>query len=137
MLTPRTITQERMLQNDNYSQWLGIEILDVSLGKCQLSMKVRNEMLNGFGIAHGGITFSLADSAFAFSSNSYGYHAVSIETSISHTKAVKENDILTATSIERSRGRSIGVYDVEVKNQNDKIVALFKGTVFIKDTIWV
>ncbi len=136
MLTPFQIAQERMLQNDNYSQWLGIEILEISKGSCHLRMVVRREMLNGFGIAHGGISYSLADSAFAFSSNAYGYHAVSIETSISHTKPIRENDILTATAKERSRGKTIGVYDIEVINQDDVIVALFKGTVFIKDTVW-
>jgi acyl-CoA thioesterase len=136
MLTPYQIAQEKMLGRDHFSQWLGIEISEIKKGQCCLRMKVRSEMLNGFHISHGGITYSLADSALAFASNSYGYHAVSIETSISHIKPVSADDLLTAFAKERSRSKTLGVYDVEITNQDDKTVALFKGTVFIKKTIW-
>ena len=81
-----------MLENDHYSQWLGIERLGETPGTCQLKMTVRKEMLNGFGIAHGAITYALADSALAFASNSHGRHAVSVETSISHLLPVREHD---------------------------------------------
>src|SRR5262245_38651411 len=88
----------RMYDNDPFSIWLGIERLVVEPGRCVLRMTVRNEMLNGFSIAHGGITYSLADSCLAFASNSHGIQAVSIETTIAHTRQVKEGDVLTATS---------------------------------------
>ena len=90
----------RMFENDPFSQWLGIERLVVKPGHCVLRMAIRREMLNGFAIAHGGITFSLADSALAFASNSQGRHAVSIDTSISHITSLREGDILTATAID-------------------------------------
>jgi acyl-CoA thioesterase len=137
MLTPREIIAERMLKKDSFSQWLGIKVMDVGLGRCTLKMEVNESMLNGFKIGHGGITYSLSDSAFAFASNSHGYHAVSIESSISHIKPIFENDILIAKAVERSRSRLLGVYDVEVTNQDNKLVALFKGTAFIKNTQWV
>lgn len=127
---------ERMLQSDAFSKWLGIEVVEISEGKCILSMKVTSEMLNGFHIAHGGISYALADSALAFAANSYGNQCVSIETSISHTKPSSEYDLLTATCTELHRGKTIGIYQVEVKNQNQKLIALFKGTVHISTKIW-
>ena len=90
---------------------------------------------NGFHVAHGGITYSLADSALAFASNSHGHHALSIETSISHTSPVHAGDILVATATERQNGQRIARYDVDVR-RNDKSVALFKGTVFKNGTPW-
>ncbi len=127
---------DKMYNNDGFSKWLGIERVEESAGKSVLRMTVRHEMLNGFGIAHGGISYSLADSALAFASNSHGRMSVSIETSISHTETVKENDILTATAEEISLNNRIGIYHITVKNQHDKIVALFKGTVFRKEKEW-
>ena len=121
---------EKMFQQDAFSQWLGIRLLKVQPGTCTLKMDVRSDMLNGFGLTHGGITYSLADSALAFASNSHGYKAVSIETSISHTKAVRENDELTAVAKELNLGNRIGVYEVTVTNQQQQVVGLFKGTVF-------
>ncbi len=126
----------RMYDQDWFSQWLGIERLEVKEGRCVLRMKVRKEMLNGFQIAHGGITYSLADSALAFASNSHGRMAVSIETSISHTESVKENDVLTATAEEKSLSNKVGIYDIKVTNQDNKIVALFKGTVYRTSKNW-
>ncbi len=126
----------KMYKNDAFSQWLGINFLDMGIGYCKINMMVRPEMTNGFGIAHGGISFSFADSAFAFASNSHGQHAVSIETSISHTKALMVGDTITAEATLKSRSKRLGIYDVVVKNQQEEIVALFKGTVFIKDTYW-
>jgi acyl-CoA thioesterase len=126
----------KMYANDAFSQWLGIAFEAVDIGYCKIKMTIRPEMTNGFGIAHGGISFSFADSAFAFASNSHGQHAVSIETGISHTKAVKIGDTLTAEATLKSRSKRLGIYDVVVKNQMEEIVALFKGTVFIKDIDW-
>ncbi|MEO9802315.1 MAG: hydroxyphenylacetyl-CoA thioesterase PaaI [Reichenbachiella sp.] len=126
----------RMYSNDTFSKWLGITLDKVDVGFAQISMIVNGDMLNGFGIAHGGITYSLADSAFAFASNSQGRHAVSIETSISHTKTVKEGDQLTAVAKEDNLSNRLGIYTITVTNQDNDVVALFKGTVFRKDTLW-
>lgn len=126
----------KMYDNDAFSKWLGVETLSVGEGYCQLKMKVRKEMLNGFAIAHGGITYSLADSALAFASNSYGRKCVSVETSISHTVACKEGDELIATATELSLSNKIGVYDITITNQESTVVALFKGTVYRTSKEW-
>jgi acyl-CoA thioesterase len=125
-----------MMSKDYFSQWLGITILDIGEGHCKLQLKVRKEMLNGFGIAHGGITYCLSDSALAFASNSSGPQAVSIETSISHTTKVNEGDTLTAEAKELSRSKKIGFYEVIIKNQENKVMSLFKGTVYITEKNW-
>ena len=125
-----------MYSQDPFSIWLGIERAEVLPGRCVLRMIVREEMLNGFAIAHGGITYSLADSCLAFASNSHGIQAVSVETSISHTKPVNAGDILTAIAEEKSCSRSIGVYYITVTNQLGEQVALFKGTVFRTGKRW-
>ena len=95
-LSKKVIT--KMMSGDAFSQWLGIKVIEVSEGFCKLQMKVRNEMTNGFKIAHGGISYSLADSCLAFAANSDGIQSLSIETSICHTQKVISGDILTAKS---------------------------------------
>jgi len=135
MKTPLEIVQ-LMLEKDAFSQLLGIEVLQISEGSCQLSMTVSKELLNGFHIAHGGICYSLADSALAFAANSYGFQSVSIETSISHVKKVLENDRLTATVKELNKTFKSGLYEVTVTNQHKEPVAFFKGTVLISSKIW-
>ena len=128
---------DKMMANDYFSQWLGIEIIEVKEGSCKLQMTVRKEMLNGFGIAHGGITYSLADSALAFASNSHGLKAVSIETSISHTESLKEYDVLLAEAFEEKCSYKIGIYTIKVTKSSDgKVVALFKGTVYRTSKSW-
>ena len=127
---------DRMYNNDPFSKWLGIERVVDGAGSSVLRMTVRKEMLNGFDIAHGGITYSLADSALAFASNSHGIQSVSIETSISHTKTVNEGDVLTAKAIEKNLTSKIGIYEIEIRNQNNEIVALFKGTVYRTSKHW-
>lgn len=131
-----TLVVDAMYQNDHFSQWLGIVRVEEGPGKCVLKMTVRREMLNGFGIAHGGISYSLADSALAFASNSHGHKAVSIETSISHTIQVKEGDVLTAVAEEKTRTNKIGIYEVTIKNQREELVALFKGIVYRTSKEW-
>jgi acyl-CoA thioesterase len=125
-----------MYDNDAFSQWLGIERVLVQQGHCIIRMTVRKEMLNGFGIAHGGITYSLADSAFAFACNSHGRKSVSVETSISHTLALKEGDVIIAEARELHVSNKIGVYQIDVTNQDGKIVALFKGTCYRTSNNW-
>ena len=127
---------DAMFEKDYFSQWLGIERVEDGEGASQLRMTVRKEMLNGFGIAHGGITYSFADSALAFASNSRGRHAVSIETSISHTHKVKEGDVLTATAVEETFGHKIANYRITVSNQDGQIVGLFKGIVYRTSQEW-
>ena len=127
---------DKMYENDAFSKWLGIKRIEDSAGKSVLQMTVRKEMLNGFDILHGGITYSLADSALAFASNGYGRKAVSVETSISHTKSCKEGDMLTTHTEEMSLSKKIGVYQITITNQHNKTVALFKGTVYITDKNW-
>lgn len=131
-----TSVVNKMFEHDAFSRWLGIEIIEIGVGKSILRMTVRKEMLNGFGILHGGITYSLADSALAFSSNSHGRKAVSIETSISHILSCKEGDILTATAEEITLGDKTGVYYITITNQEKKKVALFKGTVYRTSKEW-
>ncbi|MCF8284587.1 MAG: hotdog fold thioesterase [Sphingobacteriales bacterium] len=126
----------KMFDNDAFSKWLGIEVIEIGEGVSTLRMTVRKEMLNGFEVLHGGITYSLADSALAFASNAYGRKSMSIETSISHTLSCKEGDLLTTKTVERSLSNKIGVYDITVLNQDEKVVALFKGTVYRSDKNW-
>lgn len=136
MLSPNEIV-DKMYSNDDYSKWLGISFNKIELGYCSISMQIRSEMTNGFDVAHGGITFAFADSAFAFASNGLGRHAVSIETSISHTRPVFTGDKITAIALQKNISNTLAIFEVTVTNQNDKIVALFKGTVFRKENIWI
>ncbi|MEO7308347.1 MAG: hydroxyphenylacetyl-CoA thioesterase PaaI [Ferruginibacter sp.] len=119
-----------MMEHDLFSQWLGIEVLDVKEGYSKIKMTVRKEMINGFGIVHGGIAFSLSDSAFAFACNNRNNLSVALDTSINFTKPVHVGDVLTAETKELHNGKSTGLYHITIKNQNDHIVALFKGTCF-------
>ncbi|MCC5923036.1 MAG: hotdog fold thioesterase [Crocinitomicaceae bacterium] len=134
-MQPIEIVQQ-MLASDAFSQWLGLELVALSPGACQLKMVVRKEMTNGFQIAHGGITFSLSDSALAFAANSYGFQSVSIDTSIAHLKPVQEGDVLIANCTEISRTNAIGKYEVQIKNQDDQVVSHFLGTVYITKKRW-
>jgi acyl-CoA thioesterase len=130
--TKATEIIDAMMEKDYFSQWLGVERLEESEGYCKLKMTIRKEMCNGFEIAHGGITYSFADSALAFASNSGGRKAVSMETSISHIKPLKTGDIIIATAIEKNLNNRIGIYEVTVEKENGELAALFKGTVYIK-----
>lgn len=127
---------DEMMSGDAFSQWLLIERLEEGPGHCTLRMTVRDEMVNGFFIAHGGISYALADSALAFASNGHGIKAVSIETSISHLRPVQVGDVLTAIATEDHLGTKTGIYRVEVLNHKGKLVALFKGTVFRGGERW-
>lgn len=121
---------QKMMDNDAFSKWLGIEILSVAPGAVKLRMKVRPEMVNGFKVSHGGIAYSLADSALAFASNSYGPVALALENNISYLKKVNAGDVLNAETEELSIGKTMGVYNVVVTNQDDAKVAMFRGTVY-------
>ncbi len=131
------IAKEKMLDNDKFSQWLGVRLEEIRSGYCKLSMTIREEMTNGFSIAHGGICYSLADSALAFASNSHGKMAVSIETSISHISKLKAGDNICAEAKEISKTEKIAVYLVEVLNSEGSLVASFKGTVYRSSKEWI
>ncbi|AWA28749.1 thioesterase [Flavobacterium magnum] len=133
-MAPKEIVH-KMFVNDAFSQWLGIVVEDISEGSCTLSMTIKKEMLNGFGIAHGGITYSIADSALAFASNSHGRPALSIDTSINHIESLKEGDTIQAIAKENALKNKFGFYTVEIK-KGETVVALFKGTVFRSDKEW-
>ena len=119
-----------MMAKDAFSQWLGIEIVNVAPDTSTVRMTVRAEMVNGFGVAHGGITYSLADSALAFACNTHGNITVAIDNSISYPAAVNVGDVLTATAVMQSTSRRLSFMIVTVKNQKDETVAVFKGTVY-------
>jgi len=119
-----------MMEHDKFSQWLGIEVVEIREGYSKIRMTVREEMLNGFGIVHGGIAFSLADSAFAFACNNRNNLSVALDTSINFTKAVQVGDILVAEAKEIHNGKSTGLYHITITNQQQEVVAIFKGTCF-------
>ena len=125
----------KMLSLDPYSQWLGIEILECEIGRCKVAMTIRKEMLNSMGKAHGGICYSLADTAFGFAANTHGKFAVSIETSINHIEALNEGDYIIAESIIEKVNNKLGFNIIEVKRGNE-MVALFKGVVYRTNKDW-
>ena len=127
---------QKMFENDAFSQWLGIERMEIEAGRCVLSMKIRDEMLNGFNMAHGSITYAIADSALAFASNGHGKHAVSIDAQISHLAPCSSGDTIKAVANEIQRSKSLARYDIDLTNQNEELVAHFRGTVYIKDVDW-
>ena len=134
MMQPDQIVKT-MFDQDAFSKWLDIRINHVALGTCSLSMKIRKEMLNGFGIAHGGITYSIADSCLAFASNSHGRQSLSVDTSINHIESLREGDEIVAIATEESLKNRFGFYRVEIRC-NETLVALFKGTVYRTEKEW-
>jgi acyl-CoA thioesterase len=123
---------ERMMEQDYCSQWMGIEALEISEGYCKLKMTVRREMLNGFGILHGGIAFAFADSAFAFASNSYGRVAVSLHGSMSYARSAKEGEELFAEASTLHLSRKTGEFEVTITNSGGEACYFFRGTVYRK-----
>lgn len=121
---------ERMLSRDLYSQWLGVELVEVAAQRAVIRMTVREEMVNGFGVAHGGIVFGLADSAHAFATNSDGEISVAIDCTIGYPAAIRTGDVLTATAVEQSTTNHLGFTEVTVKNQFGTLVAHFRGTAY-------
>jgi len=119
-----------MLNQDEFSKWMGIELLDIKEKYCLLKMPVRKEMINGLKTVHGGITFAFADSALAFSSNNTNDASVALNCLINFTKAVREGDTIFAESILVSDTRKTGIYDIKITNQNKELVAKFTGTVY-------
>jgi acyl-CoA thioesterase len=112
---------------DLASQSLGIEIIDVARGRVQIAMTVRPDMVNGYGMCHGGIVFAFADSAFAFACNSYGDPMVAAGASIEFVAPAPRGERLTATATELSRGAHHGIYDVAVTAASGAVLAHFRG----------
>ena len=119
-----------MVARDAFSRWLGIDVLEVAPHRSTCRLTVRDEMVNGFGVTHGGIAFSLADSAFAFACNTQGKVTVSIENSITYPAPIHVGDVLTAVAREDAASGRLGYYSAEVTNQRGEVVALFRGTAF-------
>ena len=125
----------KMLSLDPFSTWLGIEILECEIGRCKVGLTIRKDMLNSMGKAHGGISYSLADTAFGFAANTHGKYAVSIETSINHIEALEEGDFIVAESVIEKVKNKLGFNIIEVK-RNDELIALFKGVVYRTQKNW-
>ena len=125
----------KMLGQDPFSTWMGIEILECKIGHCKLGMTIRKEMLNSMGKAHGAISYTLADTAFGFAANTHGKYAVSIETSINHIVALDEGDYLVAESVIEKVNNKLGFNIIEVK-RGKELVALFKGVVYRTQKDW-
>ena len=121
---------DHMMAEDLFSQWLGITVIAIKEGYSKIKMVVRKEMINGLGVVHGGVAFSLADSAFAFACNSRNNLSLALDTAINFTKPVHPGDELTAETREMHNGKGTGLYHVTITNQHNHIVALFKGTCF-------
>ena len=118
-----------MMEKDAFSQSLGIEVVDVRPRAATVRLTVRAGMVNGFGVCHGGVPFSLADSALAFASNTHGRVTVSIENTITYPKRIAVGDVLTASAEEESATNKLGFFRVTVR-RSDEVVALFRGTVY-------
>ena len=125
-----------MLEKDSFSNWLGIEVLLIEENFCRLGCTIKSDMLNGFEIAHGGITYSLADSCLAFAANSCGYQCVSIETSISHLKKVQLGDYLITEAHKLKEEGKTKTFEITVLNQDELLVARFTGLVHVSTKIW-
>lgn len=123
-------TAQYMLNQDEFSKWMGIKLIEVREKYCLIEMPVKKEMINGLKTVHGGVTFSLADSALAFSSNNTNEASVALNCMINFTKAVKLGDTLIAESVLISDTRKTGVYDISITNQHKVLVATFRGTVY-------
>jgi acyl-CoA thioesterase len=128
-MSPEEIVQ-LMIQHDPFSQWMGLELVSVEAGAVVVRASIKPEMLNGFRVTHGGVLFSIADSALAFASGSQGRVAYALDNQITFSKKVTEGDIITATAIERTLTYRTGTYDVTLTNQKEETVALFRGTVY-------
>lgn len=119
-----------MMARDAFSRWLGIKVQAVRPRQATVSMTVWDEMVNGFGVAHGGIAYSLADSALAFAANTHGRVTVAVENSITYPLPVHVGDELVAQAEEESASNRLGYYRVTVRRASGEIVALFRGTVY-------
>jgi acyl-CoA thioesterase len=127
---------DQMMKNDRFSQWLGLEVDECTLGYCRLRYRITEDMLNGFHSVHGGVLFSAADSAFAFACNSHGILTVALDVSITFTRPSRVGDLLTVEAKELYLGNKTGLYEVRTTNPEGELIALFKGTSYRTSKRW-
>jgi len=134
MVTPNPLAAENnilaLAHVDPFSSWLQVQLLKIEPGYSRISMEVRDEMMNGFGIAHGGVTFAMADTAFGYASNGEGTITVALDVSISFPHPAYKGDVLIAEARRLSETRKTGLYLVEITNQQQQLIAVFKGTCY-------
>ncbi len=128
-MTPQAIL-DKMLANDAFSRWLGLEVEAIGVGYCRLHYVITPSMLNGFGTVHGGVLFSAADSAFAFACNSHGQLSVALDVSISFTQSARVGERLSVEAKEIHLGNKTSVYDIITRNEANEVIAIFKGTAY-------
>jgi acyl-CoA thioesterase len=121
---------DRMMEKDAFSQLLGLTIDEVGEGYCKLHFTITPAMMNGFDVLHGGVTFSAADSALAFAANSYNRLSLALNCAIDYMESGKIGDVLIVEATEESLRNKTAVYVIRVRNQNNTLIALFKGTVY-------
>ncbi len=119
-----------MSQHDRFARLLGMQLEQTAPGFCKVGMTVTGDMLNAVGLTHGGVTFGLADFAFAVASNSHGKVAVALSAQINYPAASREGDRLTAIAVEDNKSGRTGLYTIEVRRQDNDLVGLFTGTVY-------
>lgn len=130
MLTPQRIAErvrDHMWATDRASQGMGMEVTAIGPGSCTITMAVREDMLNGYGTCQGGLMTTLADSCFAFACNAYNEITVAAGFDVQIVAPGKLGDVLTATAVEISKSGRLGVYDVDVRNQQGQRVLAFRG----------
>lgn len=121
------LCSETMHADDHAAQMLGMKIMVSTPRYAEVEMAIRPDMLNGHGFCHGGIIFTLADTAFAHACNNQNKLTVGSGCTIDYLLPVRREDVLTAVAVERSRSGRTGLYDVDVKNQDNQVVAVFRG----------
>lgn len=119
-----------LLSQDPFSLWMGIEVLEADLGYCKVGCTITNQMCNGFGVTHGGILFSLADTALAFSAATYGKVALAIDNSISFMQKTTAGQKVTASSRILHQSHKIAVFDIKIFKESEELIAHMKGTVY-------
>lgn len=131
-MEPIDILKNKFENEDRYASSLGINLLEIKPGYAKIGMKVTREMVNFHGITHGGAIFSLADSAFGLAANSHGVSAVAMTVSIDYLAMTAPGDYLVAVAEETQRSRKIGNYNIQVLNQDEKVIAAMRGITYLK-----
>lgn len=130
MSTPTSSPIYELASHDSFSTWMGVKIMELSPNYSRISMEVRSDMMNGFGILHGGITFAFADTAFGYASNWEGKINVALDASITFTHPAIVGDILIAEARCLNHTRKTGLYRVDIKNSRQQLVAAFQATCY-------
>ena len=131
---PHHAVQAWLEKQDPFSAWLGVVIEEVRPGYCRLRLPVRPDMLNGFGLVHGGVTFAAADTAFSIACNTHGRQSVGLTATIDYLEPGRPGDVMLIEAVEAGLKHRIGVYEVNIHNQAGQRLALFKGTAYRTST---